>query len=378
MEAKQFIDILNDFGVGFYTGVPDSLLNAFCFQLINAYGLGAKHKVGVNEGSCLAMAAGNYMATQKIPCVYMQNSGLGNIVNPANSLINPKVCGIPVLFVVGWRGEPGVKDEPQHIFQGEVTLSQLTLLGIEYAVIDKDTAKNGLQTIMTGFKRAFAQRKSCAIIIKKDTFSGAVKSIDRKAYEIVREKAIERIALALDPCDIVISSTGKISRELFEIRERNGQHHDSDFLTVGSMGYASSIALEIACVKKDRRVLCLDGDGAALMHMGAMATIGNIKPQNFTHIILDNAAHETVGGVPTVSDSVDWISLAKSVGYSHAQLVTEYRGIEEVLSLSGTVLGLIKVNHSSRKDLGRPTLTARQTADNFMGFLGVKNENSLR
>jgi len=360
MDSKTFIDNL---GINFFTGVPDSVLNSFCFELLADKNKTVK--IGVNEGACLAMAAGHYVATKNVPCVFMQNSGLGNIVNPYTSLANEKVYGIPMLFVVGWRGEPGVKDEPQHAFMGEITDKLLETLEIEYKVIDKDTTIKELGDTMRIFREKFAEGKSCAFIIKKGALLGDAKGGNTSNYEIVREKAIEIIISKTGGEHLVVSSTGKISRELFEIRKKLGQSHSQDFLTVGSMGFASSIAFQIANELPERKIVCIDGDGAALMHLGAMATIGENIPKNFTHIILDNESHESVGGMPTDSKNVDWVGLAKSLGYKSAKVVLHYKDLEKHDLFDGGLL-VVKTNKTSRGDLGRPTTTAKENIKNFM------------
>lgn len=367
MQTKEFINKLTGYGVKYFSGVPDSLLNALCLELINAGS--QKVDIGVNEGSCISLAAGHYMATGNIPCVFMQNSGLGNIVNPYTSLVHEKVYGIPMLFVIGWRGEPGIKDEPQHVFMGEVTLKLLEVLGVTYEVIDENTSVEQIEQSLKKFSQQFANKRSCAFVVRKGTFKGDAKSNSMNSYEIVRESAIEHIVSTVGDNDIIVSSTGKISRELFEIREKNKQPHHADFLTVGSMGFASSIAAKIACEKRNRKVICIDGDGAALMHMGCMATIGSLALDNFIHIILDNELHESVGGVPTVSGSVDWVSLAKACGYKNGRVIATKEQLEKTDSFDGGELVVIKVKKYSRDDLGRPTTTAKENITQFMKFI---------
>ena len=372
MQAKDFIDKFSDYGINFFSGVPDSLLNAFCLELLNTQP--NKLAIGVNEGGCLALAAGHYMATGNIPCVFMQNSGLGNIVNPYTSLASDWVYGVPMCFVIGWRGEPGVKDEPQHLFMGNITLQLLDLLGVKYEIIDAGTCLSQIEMHMKNFATCFAQKQSCAFVVRAGTFTGDAKNENENGYDIIRENAIEKIVSTIGKDDIVISSTGKISRELFEIREKLKQPHHADFLTVGSMGYASSIAAQIAAEKKDKKVICIDGDGAALMHLGCMATTANMRLDNFVHIILDNELHESVGGVPTVSGGVDWVSLAKACGYKNARVIQTNAQLDKLGDFNPGELVVIKVNKYSRKDLGRPTTSAKENITQFMGFI-QKGEN---
>ena len=305
----------------FFTGVPDSHLKALCDYLMDIYGIDPKHHIiAANEGNAAALAAGYHLATGKVPVVYLQNSGLGNIVNPVASLLCDRVYGIPVVFVIGWRGEPGVHDEPQHIYQGAVTLKLLEDMDIRSFVIGKETADEEVQTAMEEFRPLLAAGKSVAFVVRKGglTYNSSIQYQNR--FSLCREEAIRHIVRAAGE-DPIVCTTGKASRELFEVREQNGQGHQYDFLTVGSMGHASSIALGIALQKPERRVWCIDGDGAALMHMGAMAVIGVNAPKNLVHVIINNGAHETVGGMPTVMGSVDLPAVARACGYHHAVCV---------------------------------------------------------
>lgn len=293
MNVEKVIEII---GSDFYAGVPDSQLKALCNYLIHTYGIDGKHHIiAANEGNATAIAAGYYLSTGKIPVVYMQNSGEGNVINPVASLMNKEVYAIPAVFVIGWRGEPQVHDEPQHVYQGKVTLDLLRDMDIEYFVLRKDTTELELTMAMDRFQKNLSEGKQVAIVVAK----GALEYSECVEYQnnncIIREDAIRHIVEQASG-DVIISTTGKASRELFEIREENHQSHQSDFLTVGSMGHSSSIALEVAIQKPDTLVWCIDGDGALLMHMGSMALIGHYKPENMVHIIINNGAHETVGG----------------------------------------------------------------------------------
>lgn len=370
MTAEKLLNILNG---DFYVGVPDSQLKALCNYLMDRYGIDAKHHViTANEGNAAALAAGYHFATGKTPIVYMQNSGEGNIVNPVASLMNDKVYGVPCVFIIGWRGEPGVHDEPQHIFQGEVTLKLLEDMDIAAYVIDETTTEEDILGVMAGFQELLSKNKQVAFVIKKNglSYEGKVKYENNNV--LVRERVIEHI---VDVCgeDVIVSTTGKASRELFEIRESKGQGHQYDFLTVGSMGHASTIALGVAANKPHTRVWCIDGDGAALMHMGAMAVIGSNKPANLIHIIINNGAHETVGGMPTVADSVDIPGVAKACGYPYVCSVDTYEALDKELRTArgANVLTLIEVkcNLASRQDLGRPTTTAAENKRSFMEYL---------
>ena len=370
MKAEKLVEII---GADFYTGVPDSQLKALCNYLMNTYGIDQKHHIiAANEGNCTALAAGYHLATGKVPVVYMQNSGEGNIINPVASLLNDKVYAIPMIFVVGWRGEPGVHDEPQHIYQGEVTVKLLEDMDVRTFIISKDTTEDELSAAMEGFRKELANGKQVAFIVRK----GAIKYDEEVVYKndnkMIREDIIRHIAKASGE-DPIVSTTGKPSRELFETRTANGQSHKYDFLTVGSMGHASSIALGVAINKPDRRIWCVDGDGAVLMHMGSMAVLGANAPKNMIHIVINNGAHETVGGMPTVASKIDLVAIAKACGYPHAVCVDDFDSLDRELEAAKArdELSFIEVKCSigARDDLGRPTTTALENKQNFMEFL---------
>lgn len=370
MNVKHFVQML---GADFYTGVPDSQLKALCNELMSVYGIDpAHHIIAANEGNCAALAAGYHLATGKVPVVYLQNSGEGNLINPIASLLHEKVYAIPMIFVIGWRGEPGVHDEPQHIYQGAVTLRLLDDMEIPYFVIGKETPEAEVQAAMDGFRGLLASGRQAAFVIRKGALTDAPAFTYQNKNRMLREEIIRHIVQAAGE-DPVVSTTGKASRELFELRAANGQSHKYDFLTVGSMGHASSIALGIALSKPAQRVWCVDGDGAALMHLGAMAVIGANRPQNLVHIVINNGAHETVGGMPTVAQTIDLITVAKGCGYPAAVCVdneTELDAALETAKQRGE-LTLIEVCCAigARDDLGRPTLTAQENKQNFMGYL---------
>lgn len=372
MKAESLLSILNS---DFYTGVPDSQLKPLCDCLMAEYGISDKHIIAANEGNSVALAAGYHLATGKIPVVYMQNSGIGNIINPTASLLNDKVYAIPCIFIVGWRGEPGVHDEPQHIYQGEVTVKLLEDMDITTYIISKETTEDELRNKMTQLHQALEKGKSVALIVKKGALSYDCDMQYANKYEIVREDAIKMIA-AMAKEDIIVSTTGKASRELFEIREANGQPHKYDFLTVGSMGHSSSIALEIALCKPQTKVWCIDGDGAALMHMGAMALVGTNKPLNLVHIVINNGAHETVGGMPTVSRGIDLCTVATGCSYPIVFSAATYEELDAALKAAKEAdrLTFIEVKSSvgSREDLGRPTTTAIENKEMFMNYLKEK------
>lgn len=367
--VQMFLDIIN---CKFYTGVPDSQLKPLCDYLMNTYNISDNHMIAVNEGNAVALAAGYHLSTGNIPCVYLQNSGLGNIINPVASLLNEKVYGIPCIFVIGWRGEPGIHDEPQHVFQGEVTLQTLEVMDIEYMIIDKSTTEQELESKMLKYKSLLNLGKSVAFIVKKGGISYSEKVSYKNDNLLLREEIISAIVDVAEE-DVIVSTTGKTSRELFEIREQRKQSHKYDFLTVGSMGHSSSIALGIALNKPNRRVWCIDGDGAALMHMGSMALIGQKSPSNLIHVIINNGAHESVGGQPTLATDINIGQIALGCGYKHsyqAEKLCELTSIlENIHTSQGPIMIEVKSAIGSRDDLGRPTTTPVENKNAFMDFL---------
>lgn len=370
MKVQRLVEII---GSDFYTGVPDSQLKALCDYLMDTYGIDPRHHIiAANEGNCAALAAGYHLATGKIPVVYMQNSGEGNMINPAASLLNDQVYAIPVVFLIGWRGEPGIQDEPQHIFQGSVTVKLLEDMGISTCVIGKDTADDEVAAAMANFRGMLSAGRDVAFVIRKGALTDAPKVEYQNSGKMMREEIIRQILKASGE-DPIISTTGKASRELFEIREENGQSHKYDFLTVGSMGHASSIALGVAANRPGAKVWCIDGDGAVLMHMGALAVLGANRPKNLIHIVINNGAHETVGGMPTVAPSVHFVRIALACGYPYAVSVDDADALAMELEKARerNELSLIEVKCAigARGDLGRPTTTTLENKQNFMGYL---------
>lgn len=370
MKVEKFVETINS---DFYTGVPDSYLKTLCDYLMNRYGIDPKHHIiAANEGNCTALAAGYHLATGKVPVIYMQNSGEGNIINPVASLLNDKVYAIPVVFIIGWRGEPGTHDEPQHIYQGEATLRLLEDMDIATFIIGKETTDDEVAKTMEWFKTVLAKGKDVAFVIRKGALTDAPMVKYKNSNTMSREMVIQHIVKASGE-DPIVSSTGKASRELFEIRVSNGQSHKYDFLTIGSMGHSSSIALGVAINKPEQRIWCIDGDGAVLMHMGSMAVIGVNKPKNLIHVVINNGAHETVGGMPTVAENIDIVSIAKACGYPYAVSVDSFDLLDKELEAAKVrrELSLIEVKCSigARNDLGRPTTTAIKSKRVFMDYL---------
>lgn len=372
VSPELFIKILQSNGVNFFAGVPDSLLKNVC-AYITDYVPSDRNLITANEGSAIGVAAGHYLATGNIPLVYMQNSGIGNAVNPLLSLADEKVYSIPMLIMIGWRGEPGVHDEPQHVKQGEVTLSLLDAMGIPYIILpDDDTAaSSALGMLVTDCQKTC---KPHAIIIKKGTFgSYKLKTKVPNDNPVCREDAMKLVVASLPADSIIVSTTGKLSRELYEYRDALKQSHESDFLTVGSMGHSSSIALGIALAKPERKVFCFDGDGAFIMHMGAITNIGHLAPRNYIHIVFNNGAHESVGGQPTLGYGINIPEIAQACGYKKIMSVTSGEEISKSLTAAlnsdGPTLIEIKVGINSREDLGRPKTTPIENKEAFMHFI---------
>ena len=376
ISPKFFYDTLANCGIDFYAGVPDSLLKNLCAYITDH--ADADHNIiAANEGGAMGLAAGHYLATGHIPVVYMQNSGEGNIINPLASLTDPDVYNIPVLLVIGWRGKPGVHDEPQHVKQGKVTTGLLNVMGIDYTVLSKEEDKAEAQ-IRKAVAHMQATRQCYALVIEKDTFEAyTLQRVEKNDLTMSREEAIQTVAAALGEKDCIVSTTGMISRELFEYRTAKNEGHERDFLTVGSMGHASQIALGIALAKSDRRVWCFDGDGATIMHMGSMAIVASKAPKNYVHVVFNNGAHDSVGGQPTVGLKIDLPAVAKAVGYKTVYSVDNKEKLEEILSIFNSQFSIfdapvfleVKVKKGNRKDLGRPTTTPIQNKEALMEFL---------
>jgi phosphonopyruvate decarboxylase len=372
ISPKNFYELLIKKEIKFFTGVPDSLLKDFCAYIVDNTDK-KNNIIAANEGGAIALAAGYHLSSRKIGLVYMQNSGQGNSINPLVSLTDSDVYSIPMLLLIGWRGEPGKEDEPQHVKQGKITLELLNTLEIPYEVIPDsiEDAKNSLDKAINYMKNNNAP---FALVVKKNTFEKYdLKNKVKTSFDLNREEAMKLIVNNLDSQNIIISTTGKISRELFEYREELGQEHKTDFLTVGSMGHSSQIALGIALQKQDKQIYCFDGDGSVIMHMGSLAIIGQQAPKNFKHIIFNNGAHDSVGGQPTVGFEINLQSIAKDCGYKTTLKAESKLEVIEKINLIKSVEGPafleIKVNKGARKDLGRPTKSSKENKKDFMGFL---------
>ena len=367
IHAAQFVESLRHHNIRFFSGVPDSLLKNFCAYL-TATLPSKEHIIAANEGGAVGMSIGYHLATGNIGCVYMQNSGEGNIINPLLSLADEKIYDIPMLLIIGWRGEPGVKDEPQHITQGELTLSLLDTMHVPYAIIDESWE----QQLDNAIRYIHEHNGRYALVVRKGTFSeiNIEPEYPKLHLPLSREEAITSIIKHTNTDDKIVATTGMISRELFELREHQHSGHANDFLTVGGMGHANQIALTIALQHPEQRIWCLDGDGAVLMHMGGMAIIANSEAYNLIHIVLNNGAHDSVGGQPTVGLSIDIAQVASAMGYKHTYTAKDKVELTKILSnihsLNGPILINVLVCKGNRSDLGRPTTTPIQNKQAFM------------
>ncbi len=361
---QAFYDLLGENDIDLFAGVPDSLLQDFA-AYIDDTAPRERHVITANEGNAVALAGGYHIATGRYAAVYLQNSGLGNMVNPLLSLADAEVYGLPMLLIVGWRGEPGVKDEPQHVAQGRLTLPLLETMGIEYAVLDPDAWQAQVATAIESLR---ANSRPVALVVRKGLFGRYAAAPKRTELTLRREQALEAVIETIDPASFIVSTTGKTSREVFEIRERRGEGHTNDFLTVGGMGHASSIAMGM-CLGTDRDVYCIDGDGAFLMHLGAIPVLARHARENLRYVLINNGAHESVGGQPTVAFDIDIPAILRAGGFASVETV---RTAEEIapavrrLTASPRRALVIEVAEGSRGDLGRPTTTPAQNKDDMM------------
>lgn len=374
--ASELYNLFKKIGIDFFTGVPDSTLKNFLDYMVEREGYN-NHIVASNEGNAVALASGYFMSNNKPALVYMQNSGIGNAVNPITSLT--QIYNIPVIYLIGWRGMPGKKDEPQHQKMGEITLQMLDVLGIDKIVVENDSDINEIEEKYNNLIENIKLGKSVAFVITPGSIEKSNSMNYKNENDLIREDVIKQIIQVQDKKDIIVSTTGKTSRELFEIREFNNEEHNRDFLTVGSMGHASSIALGVA-MNTENRIWCLDGDGAMLMHLGALTTIGSRSPKKFIHILINNEAHESVGGIATISPKVDWSQMSYSCGYKKYLLISKYEELFEKLTEAknseGPVFIEIKTQIGSRENLGRPTISPQDNIVNFIDFLNRSNNES--
>jgi phosphonopyruvate decarboxylase len=373
LKCEDLWGVFKDNGLNFFTGVPDSTFKDWMSFLADNAGKELENIIAANEGEAVAIATGHHLATGNVGVVYMQNSGVGNTVNPITSLADPEVYGIPMLLMVGWRGEPGKKDEPQHRKMGRVMMPVLDAMEVPYVELPSDI-EAAAGVIAHAKAEALRIGMPHALIVKKGTFEkyAAQKKVSQD-YEMVREDAIKTVIDGLSPEAVVVSTTGKASREVFEHREATGGGHQNDFLTVGSMGYSSAIALSVALAKPKRQVYVFDGDGAAIMHAGSLATIGHYKPKNLCHIVFNNEAYGSTGGQPTTATTVDFANAAIANGYVGADVVDTKAQLMDAMTArsgnDGPYMLIVNVKKGARSDLGRPTTTPQENKSAFMDLL---------
>jgi phosphonopyruvate decarboxylase len=364
VNTKEFYDSLLANKVDFFTGVPDSLLANFC-ACVKENSPSQNNIIAANEGNAVAIAAGYHIASGNYGVVYMQNSGLGNTVNPILSLADEEVYRVPMLLIIGWRGEPGKHDEPQHVKQGKLTLPLLECMGIDYQVLNDDY-KAQLETALNYIRE---ESKPYALVVQKGTFSDYKITKEAPRHTIKREEALEAAMGVIEDDAFIVSTTGKTSREIFEIRERWNQGHSHDFLTVGSMGHTASIALGMS-IGSDKNIYCIDGDGSFIMHMGGMGIAAANAGKNFKYILINNGAHESVGGQPTIGFDLDVEAILKASGFKNVYTAETKEDVEAgVKRLRDEALSalIIYTNQGSREDLGRPTIAPEQNKLNMMG-----------
>jgi phosphonopyruvate decarboxylase len=369
MNIIEFFKALEALDIGFYTGVPDSTLKALS-EYLETGGQGITHLVAPDEGAAVALAAGHHLATGRVPMVYLQNSGLGNAVNPLASLVSERVYGIPMLLVIGWRGEPGKLDEPQHQLQGEITPGLLEALGIGHAVLGPETGFLEVAEKMSEIQSKFSAGQSFAFLVSRGTFATVKPAESPPAF--CREAVIERI-LRHTKEDPVIATTGRTARELYEIRARQQGGHHRDFLNIGAMGHALGIALGMALSSRKDRIWCLDGDGAVLMHLAVMAQVGSEGPGNLIHVLFNNGGHESVGGQALGTQGLDFQSLARTFAYPLVLEAVDFETLEGALETlrrgRGPAFLEVKISMGSREDLGRPQRPPGLIKEHFMAHL---------
>lgn len=353
-----FYSTLKKNKIDFFVGVPDSLLKNFLYYISNKVNK-KNHIIAANEGTAVAIAAGYNIAKKKIPFVYLQNSGLGNLINPILSMTDKKVYQIPMLVMIGWRGEPNIKDEPQHKTQGEVTIKLIQSIKKKVLILD-GREKSDIKKITQAIEVSKKNSEPVFLLVRKNTFTNLVPIYKdtKNNFKLRRQDAIKEILKNLKSNYKIVASTGMISRELYEIREENKDSHVNDFLVVGSMGHASQIALGIATQTK-KKIICIDGDGALLMHLGGLTTIGSLKIKNYIHIVLNNEAHDSVGGQPTAANNINICKIAEGCGYKNVfgslKKISQIKHyLKKCIHSQGPSFIEINVQKGHKKNLGRP------------------------
>lgn len=372
VDQKQLFDALQTIGVDFYTGVPDSLLNDFCLYMTNNMN-GHQHVMAANEGNAIAIAAGHYMATGKLPLVYMQNSGIGNATNPLLSLTHDFVYGIPMLLVIGWRGDPAISDHAQHKKQGELTPVLMKDMDIPFEILDDDA------TVIEKFRWAADKAREIsspvALIAKKAILTQKEKKQQYPESNLMnREEAISAVMDVFGEDAIYLGTTGRATREVHEQLKQHGIGAGHEWQNVGSMGHVSSVGLGIALACPNKRVVVFDGDAAAVMHMGALATNCRYKAGNMIHIVLNNGVNESVGGQPSAGYVVNLTGVASACGYGNIGHAVETRDeLQQVLKTltdgdEPTFID-VHVREGIRSDVPKLGINHKAVKNELMGYL---------
>ncbi len=371
LDPKLFVEQISDASCSGIFGVPDSLLADVGLELASLSSM--PNITACNEGSAVAMAIGSYLATGLPAMVYMQNSGLGNAINPLLSLADRSVYGIPMVLMIGWRGKPGQADEPQHLKQGAITEDLLRDMGIPCVVLPTEQFLSH-EILRSAFDESVKTNGPVAILVSKGTFQASSLRLNQSSEDtqklLSREDALQVVYSQISTDATVVSTTGMLSRELEELQSKSAsQDHPRTLFVIGGMGHASSIALGISSSKPAGAVWCLDGDGSMLMHLGSLPVIASAKPGNFLHILFDNESHDSVGGQQTPLDLADLSRIAVSSGYSYSAVVDSKKDILNELifmrSITGPRLLQIKIKKGSRPDLGRPKKSPSQMKESL-------------
>lgn len=368
IEAKEFLRELHRMGSSLITGVPDSLMKGLLMEVESEISP-LHHQRAPNEGSAIAIASGAYLATGLPQVVYLQNSGLGNCVNPLMSLAHNKVYATPMLLLIGWRGKPGVKDEPQHIIQGSITEDQLTLMGINYAVLDAKYE----QQLERAYRTMSDSNQPYALLIDRDSFRTTGYDISNN-FSLSRKEALSFLLQSLDKSSMIVSTTGKTSRELYYLREELGMGHDNDFLMVGSMGHTASLALGIS-LASNKQIIVVDGDGSMMMHLGGVYNLANAQKENLKYLLINNESHQSVGGQKSLIHGYDEVRLLNGIGFNDAYVCDDLDSLEknfpDFLSKKNTAL-VVRVSNDSDESLGRPKESSIDSKKRFMEVLANK------
>lgn len=373
INPENLYQFLKSRDIEFYSGVPDSLMQNWLLTL-QRNATESNHIIAVNEGAAVALAAGYYLSTGKLPVVYMQNSGLGNAVNALTSITDKEIYSIPLLLFIGWRGAPGIHDEPQHKKMGRITEDMLRVLEIPSFILEEEESQ-AFPTVENAANMAMQQQCAVAILVKENVFSKQGADARSSEYKLSRERAID---LLLDGCnedDVLICTTGKASRELYDLNQNKPAPLPKIFYSIGGMGLANQIALGID-LQKRFRIIMLDGDGAMLMHLGTAATIGQLASENYIHIVLNNGCHESVGGQPTEGFDIDLCHIASACGYRDVTLVTNEQQLQDwiagPLNKPGKKFLEIRMNATCRDKLPRVSGPFTERKELLMSMLSIK------